>query len=74
MKILVFKNTKNPQVRLQGRCRFLVIGTDLFVLSGVTRVAGNKKGIFTRQRQPKMAAHILRERYLSLNNETRGII
>ena len=26
---------------------------------GVTRVQGNKKGIFTRQRQPKMVAHTL---------------
>jgi hypothetical protein len=26
---------------------------------GVTRVHGNKKGIFTRQRQPKMVAHTL---------------
>ena len=24
------------------------------------RVAGNKKGIFTRERQPKLAAHVLR--------------
>lgn len=34
-----------------------------------TRVGGNKKGMFTRQRQPKMAAHILRERYLQLMKE-----
>ena len=34
-----------------------------------TRVGGNKKGMFTRQRQPKMAAHILRERYLKLTQE-----
>lgn len=27
------------------------------------RVMGNKKGIFTRQRQPKSAAHLLRERW-----------
>ncbi|XP_042857678.1 beta-glucuronidase-like isoform X1 [Penaeus japonicus] len=33
---------------------------------GFTRVAGNKKGIFTRNRQPKMSAHVLRFRYLSL--------
>ena len=24
------------------------------------RVAGNKKGVFTRDRQPKLAAHVLR--------------
>ncbi|XP_064620167.1 beta-glucuronidase-like isoform X2 [Lineus longissimus] len=45
---------------------------DFLTVQGVKRVAGNKKGIFTRQRQPKMAAHSLRERYLSLNNETKG--
>ncbi|KAF5306783.1 hypothetical protein FQA39_LY00013 [Lamprigera yunnana] len=27
------------------------------------RVGGNKKGIFTRDRQPKMSAHLLRKRY-----------
>ncbi|XP_064089809.1 beta-glucuronidase-like isoform X6 [Macrobrachium nipponense] len=37
---------------------------------GATRVAGNKKGIFTRNRQPKLAAHFLRSRYLSLANAT----
>jgi beta-glucuronidase len=31
-----------------------------------TRVDGNKKGILTRQRQPKPAARLLRQRYLSL--------
>uniref|UniRef100_A0A673V593 Beta-glucuronidase n=1 Tax=Suricata suricatta TaxID=37032 RepID=A0A673V593_SURSU len=35
------------------------------------RVMGNKKGIFTRQRQPKGAAFLLRERYWKLANETR---
>ncbi|MGE5548932.1 MAG: beta-glucuronidase [Bacteroidota bacterium] len=29
----------------------------------VTRVLGNRKGIFTRERQPKMAAHYLRSRW-----------
>ncbi|XP_068249999.1 beta-glucuronidase-like isoform X5 [Palaemon carinicauda] len=37
---------------------------------GSTRVDGNKKGIFTRNRQPKLAAHFLRSRYLSLANKT----
>ncbi|XP_069342233.1 beta-glucuronidase isoform X3 [Eulemur rufifrons] len=36
-----------------------------------TRALGNKKGIFTRQRQPKSAAFLLRERYWRLANETR---
>ncbi|KAJ8922925.1 hypothetical protein NQ315_001468 [Exocentrus adspersus] len=31
-----------------------------------TRVGGNKKGIFTRQRQPKSSAHLLRRRYWAL--------
>ncbi|XP_067629861.1 beta-glucuronidase-like [Eurosta solidaginis] len=31
-----------------------------------TRVGGNKKGIFTRNRQPKSAAYLLRKRYYSL--------
>uniref|UniRef100_A0A2K5R7X3 Glucuronidase beta n=1 Tax=Cebus imitator TaxID=2715852 RepID=A0A2K5R7X3_CEBIM len=35
------------------------------------RVLGNKKGIFTRQRQPKAAAFLLRERYWKIANETR---
>ncbi|XP_004630457.1 beta-glucuronidase isoform X1 [Octodon degus] len=34
------------------------------------RVLGNKKGIFTRQRQPKSAAFLLRDRYWRLANET----
>ncbi|KAF0874737.1 BGLR glucuronidase, partial [Crocuta crocuta] len=37
------------------------------------RVMGNKKGIFTRQRQPKGAAFLLRERYWKLANETRYV-
>ncbi|XP_047504358.1 beta-glucuronidase isoform X1 [Pieris napi] len=32
----------------------------------ITRVGGNKKGIFTRSRQPKASAHHLRARYHSL--------
>jgi hypothetical protein len=27
---------------------------------------GNKKGVFTRERKPKMAAHYLRERWLAI--------
>ena len=29
----------------------------------------NRKGIFTRQRQPKMSAHVLRARYWKLAEE-----
>ena len=32
----------------------------------ITRVNGNKKGIFTREREPKMAAHMLLWRYWQL--------
>ena len=34
----------------------------------ITRVVGNKKGMFTRRRQPKYSAHILRERYQGLSS------
>ncbi|KAL0102245.1 hypothetical protein PUN28_018647 [Cardiocondyla obscurior] len=37
-----------------------------------TRVGGNKKGIFTRERQPKMAAHYVRKRYHALAVELDG--
>ena len=32
------------------------------------RVDGNKKGLLTRQRQPKEAARVIRQRYLALAN------
>ncbi|KAM4046253.1 beta-glucuronidase [Anomaloglossus baeobatrachus] len=43
---------------------------DFMTVQSVTRVVGNKKGIFTRQRQPKSAAFILRDRYWKLANST----
>ncbi|XP_015239131.1 PREDICTED: beta-glucuronidase [Cyprinodon variegatus] len=43
---------------------------DFMTTQGITRVVGNKKGVFTRQRQPKAAAFILKERYWRLANET----
>uniref|UniRef100_A0A8C2X792 Beta-glucuronidase n=1 Tax=Cyclopterus lumpus TaxID=8103 RepID=A0A8C2X792_CYCLU len=46
---------------------------DFMTSQGVLRVVGNKKGVFTRQRQPKAAAFILKERYWRLANET-GIL
>lgn len=39
---------------------------DFMTKQQITRVGGNKKGIFTRQRQPKMSAHLLRSRYWKL--------
>ncbi|PNJ04932.1 GUSB isoform 5 [Pongo abelii] len=44
---------------------------DFMTEQSLTRVLGNKKGIFTRQRQPKSAAFLLRERYWKIANETR---
>lgn len=35
---------------------------------GIFRVLGNKKGAFTRDRQPKAAAHALRARWTKMNN------
>jgi len=43
---------------------------DFMTPQTVTRVVGNRKGLFNRQRQPKTAAHHLRERYWSIINET----
>lgn len=36
---------------------------DFATFQGIIRVEGNRKGILTRDRQPKMAAHWLRERW-----------
>ena len=36
---------------------------DFATISGIGRVGGNKKGVFTRDRQPKAAAHALRRRW-----------
>ncbi len=40
---------------------------DFATTSGIMRVGGNKKGVFTRDRQPKAAAHSLRRRWLALS-------
>jgi beta-glucuronidase len=37
---------------------------DFSTRSGISRVDGNKKGVFTRDRRPKAAAHALRRRWL----------
>lgn len=39
------------------------------IFPAVTRVGGNKKGVFTRSRQPKAVAHLLRKRYFALGRE-----
>ncbi|KAK7087444.1 beta-glucuronidase-like [Littorina saxatilis] len=46
---------------------------DFMTVQGVTRVVGNRKGVLTRQRQPKASGHLLRSRYLSLANSTRPV-
>jgi beta-glucuronidase len=38
---------------------------DFATRSGISRVDGNKKGVFTRDRRPKAAAHALRRRWSS---------
>lgn len=38
----------------------------------MTRVGGNKKGVFTRQREPKSSAHHLRKRYWALASDLDG--
>ncbi|CAE1312335.1 uidA [Acanthosepion pharaonis] len=43
---------------------------DFQTAQNVKRVAGNKKGILTRQRQPKLAAFLIRSRYMAINNGT----
>ncbi len=39
---------------------------DFATSQGIIRVQGNKKGIFTRERKPKMIAHSLRERWRNI--------
>ena len=40
------------------------------LIPGLYRAVGNRKGVFTRQREPKQSAWQLRERYLTMINET----
>lgn len=39
---------------------------DFATSQGIIRVQGNKKGIFTRDRKPKMIAHVLRKRWRNI--------
>lgn len=41
---------------------------DFATVQGCMRVDGNKKGLFTRERRPKMAAHYFRERWGEVPN------
>jgi beta-glucuronidase len=40
---------------------------DFMTKQGVNRVMGNRKGIHTRERQPKLAAHYMRKRWRALS-------
>ena len=58
------------------RSKNLLIGemiwnfADFMTIQQTSRVQGNKKGVFTRERQPKTSARFLRCRYLTINNVT----
>lgn len=45
---------------------------DFQTTEGILRVNGNKKGVFTRQRQPKDAAYLLKKRWESLPLNYKG--
>ena len=38
---------------------------DFKTKEGLQRVRGNRKGVFTRDRQPKMLAHYLKHRWIN---------
>ena len=41
---------------------------DYATIQGCMRVDGNRKGVFTRDRRPKLAAHFLRNRWADIPN------
>ena len=41
---------------------------DFATIQGCMRADGNKKGLFTRDRRPKMAAHYFKERWGQIPN------
>lgn len=45
---------------------------DFQTTEGLMRVDGNKKGVFTRQRQPKEVAYLLKERWENLPRDYKG--
>ena len=45
---------------------------DFQTVEGIMRVNGNKKGIFTRQRQPKAAAYYFKNRWENLPVDYKG--
>ncbi|GMS89797.1 hypothetical protein PENTCL1PPCAC_11972 [Pristionchus entomophagus] len=61
-----FDRLRNEK-RLAGE--MVWVFADFMTLQDTTRVVGNHKGLFTRQREPKMSAHLIRQRYST--NKTR---
>jgi beta-glucuronidase len=45
---------------------------DFATMQGANRVIGNRKGIFTREREPKAVAYLLRERWSTNPDLSRG--
>ncbi len=41
---------------------------DFATIQGINRVDGNKKGVFTRDRRPKLAAHYLKHRWMKISD------
>ncbi|ALD74504.1 beta-glucuronidase [Trueperella pyogenes] len=54
-----------PQIQGEQMWNF----ADFQTTPGIMRVAGNKKGMFTRDRQPKLNAYTVRDRWLRLKQE-----
>lgn len=61
-------NTAQSSYTSVNICIFVSIH---FILAFI-RVGGNKKGIFTRNRQPKASAYLLRKRYWALAKSLDG--
>ena len=45
---------------------------DFATCQGPMRVGGNRKGLFTRDRKPKMAAHFFRKRWAEMDCPANG--
>src|SRR5699024_8913104 len=61
--------TKQRKLKLKKSSENNTDFINLLLHTETTRVGGNKKGIFTRDRQPKSAARLLRCRYWKLSND-----
>lgn len=69
-------STRCPRSKLPNTALFnvLYLTSSLLYIAAITRVGGNKKGIFTRNRQPKASAHHLRRRYWALASELESAV